>query len=311
MGNVFIRSMSFTDANIEYYEFALDSADASGAHNSSVTSLNWPTFLIGGKQPLENIAAIKIVEVQIPFSYYVIDSTRNTFWVAEGNGSTPVQRLITIPVGNYTATTFGTALALALTTGASGGATYTVTYSVLTGLYTFTAAGGTTVSIGFTFGFTPFLGAPFPIPFDNSPMLMMGFNTNQAGGSGLTIVSNAVALVTGPDYLYVNSATLGPLTNLFLPSGASLLGGGNAGPQIAKIPVNCQPGGVIFWQDPTPDRWFSLDNLFSLTRLGLYLSLGNFGTKPLDLNGRGFVGWAKYRFEFLGKVGHADSGKDK
>ena len=79
--------------------------------------------------------------------------------------------------------------------------------------------------------------------------------TGASGSGGETsatalIVAPNAASVTGPNYIYLNSMKLGQLTNLYLPQGAVNLGGGNAGTQIAKIPVNVQPGGIIFWQDP-------------------------------------------------------------
>ena len=67
---------------------------------------------------------------------------------------------------------------------------------------------------------------------------------------GLVMISPNVIQATGPNYIYVNSSKVGQITNLYLPQGAFNLGGGNAGPQMAKIPVMVQPGGITYWQDP-------------------------------------------------------------
>src|SRR6476659_1249913 len=105
-----------------YHEFSFDSLDAVSPANSGYARTDWPMFMMN--RPLSNIGAMKILEVQIPFSYYAFNSTNNTFVLNEiGGGS----GLVTIPVGNYTTTTLAAAMGAALT--AAGSATYTVTYS--------------------------------------------------------------------------------------------------------------------------------------------------------------------------------------
>jgi hypothetical protein len=82
---------------------------------------------------------------------------------------------------------------------------------------------------------------------------------------------------------------MGNLTDLYVPLGADTQTRGNSGPQMAKIPINVQPGGTIFWQDPTPQMFFDLENLNSLTEIDFFLTLGNnTATGPLLLNGQSF-----------------------
>ena len=77
--------------------------------------------------------------------------------------------------------------------------------------------------------------------------------------------------------------------DVYLPTGAFNLGGGKTGPQIAKIPVNTNPDGIIFWKDPDPQKWFKFRQLQSLSNFDFYLSLGNTTSQlPLQLNGLGF-----------------------
>jgi hypothetical protein len=85
--------------------------------------------------------------------------------------------------------------------------------------------------------------------------------------------------------LYLNSSKIGNLTTCLLPKGS--VTNGNAGMQIAKIPINVQPGGVIYWQDPVPERWFSLENLNQLSEMDLFVTVGNDPT-PIDFNGLSF-----------------------
>jgi hypothetical protein len=75
---------------------------------------------------------------------------------------------------------------------------------------------------------------------------------------------------------------------LYLPNTAPLARGG-LGPQVAKVPVNCNPGGVIFWQDPAPEFFFDAGNLNALDRFDFYITMGNITSQvPLRFNGLGF-----------------------
>ena len=254
-----------------YYEFELDSLSASSTATGDNTVENWPLFRIGGKSPLKNIASVKVLEAQIPFSYYVFNSTNNTFIL---NESAPVApHLVTIPEGNYTITEFVAALKLALDT--SGGAgVYTVTYSSVTMKLTIS----TTQVFNFDFGTNTY----------TSPHQEMGFSIGVSQSGAGNILTSFAIMVTGPNYLYVNSTRLGSLIELYLPaSGNSTVRSGNDGPQIAKIPVTAQPGGVMYWQDPDPMKWFNLENLASLSEIDFYLTLGS-NPRPIDFNGQGF-----------------------
>lgn len=270
--------------SLRYFEFELDSRDNSGAGNGGASALDWPRFLIGGKTPLENVAAIKIVEVQIPFTWYVVNSLNNTFLF---NDVSTANTTITIPVGNYTATALATLLGTLLNAASATINTYVVTYDNATGKFTFSDGTASTVnSWNMTFG------GPGNSDY-RSPRLVLGFNEGQVlstvvGAGPNTIEAPNVGLVTGPNYVYINSQKVGQLCNLYLPRGAVNLGNGNAGPQMAKVPVNTQPGGVIFWQDPDNTKYFDLENLPSLTEIDFYLTLGNFGETPLPLNGGNF-----------------------
>src|SRR3954463_14627910 len=96
----------------DYFEFEFDSKDATNTlfppptvlDSNEIDILNWPLFTMG--RPIESIAAMKILEVQIPFSYYVITPTNGTFLLGEGYSislgvATFIAPLtITIPPGN-------------------------------------------------------------------------------------------------------------------------------------------------------------------------------------------------------------------
>ena len=288
-------------AALRYYEFELDSLDAIGSNSFGVASTDWPLFKIGGKRPLENIAAIKIIEAQIPFSWYSFNTSNNTFVVKEiGNGGTQ-NRTITLPVGNFTMSDFLVVLAAALNVG-SPLWLYTATYdSTVQKITIWNNALADTGSFSIYMGY---LNGMVLVPGtnNNTPAQLMGFNdgnnptTGYLAGSlpalgnyGNYVTGPDASSITGPNYLYVNSLKIGNLTNLYLPQGASNLGGGNAGPQMAKVPVNSQPGAVNYWSDPAAFMFFDLENLPSLTEVDFYLTIGNTsGQDPLVLNGQPF-----------------------
>jgi hypothetical protein len=183
-----------------------------------------------------------------------------------------------------------TILADALT--AIGVDTYSVTFDSVT--QKFTIYNGAAVSAPFALGF----GTPTDTG-DRNPRFVLGFpagtTTSQSFiGPGPPLAGNVLVApyvnqMSGPNYLYVNSTIMGPATQMYLPKGAISLGGGNAGPQCAKIPVNTSPGGIVYWQDPDPQKWFSTESLHDITNMDFYLSIGNQGAqKPLQLNGSAF-----------------------
>jgi hypothetical protein len=273
----------------KYYEFELDSLDATSSFNGSDLATDWPFFEVAAKGPLRDVVAIKILEAQIPFSFYVFNSVNNTFILTE-DSDPPVT--VTIPEGNYTSGTLATALATALNAVHVGGGTYTVTYSSLTDKFTFSISGGGSSAFTFTFGAGTGIPGVQPNSGNRNPRLWIGFPpgvTRSTTSSPFKITSPNTVLITGPSYIYVNSAKLGSDVDVFLPAGAFNLGGGKAGPQMAKVPVNCNPGSTIYWQDPDPQKWFKFDQLQSLNGFDFYLTLGNTTSQlPLKLNGLGF-----------------------
>jgi hypothetical protein len=273
--------------SLRYYEIELDSLDASNSASVGAAATDFPLFLLGGKTPLAGIAAIKIIEVQIPFTWYVFndqntDNSSNNLarWTLTEFPSNTTY-FPKVAVGNYTG---GDALATALKNAinAQTGNHYNVTYSAQTQKFTFTTSKGGVTGFSFTFGLPTNSG-------NKNIRLYTGFPGGTTISTGTTLESPNVVLISGPNYLYVNSLAIGNLTNLYLPQGAVNLGGGNGGPQMAKIPVNCSSGETIFWQDPDPQKWFDIEGLTVLNQIDFFLTLGNLTTQiPLRLNGLGF-----------------------
>lgn len=274
--------------SLKYYEFQLDSLDASGSNSDGAASTDWPLFLLGGKAPLSNIAAFKIIEAQIPFTYYVFNSvnTDNTaenlarWTLTEFGAGAGGPYFPKIAVGNYTG---GDALATQLQTAINAVSSgYVVTYNSTLQKLIFVCNKVNVTSFSFTFGTSTNSG-------NKNSRLFIGFPGGVTSSVGNIMVSPNVILLSGANYVYVNSNALGNLTNMYLPQGAVNLGGGNSGPQMAKIPINCNSGEVSYWQDPDPQKWFDVENLNVLNQVDFYLSLGNTTSEiPLKLNGVSF-----------------------
>ncbi len=282
------------NTNFLYTEFEFDSGQATSANNPQFSKTDWPVFLIG--RPLNNVAAIKVLEVQIPFTYYVFFAVQggnggsgNHFLLQEypgGVGGPTV--VVTLTPGNYTVSDLIAQLQFSLSTVSPNGWAYTVTYAPITQKLTITSNGGN--------------GSHFNLAFGNdindpgwlNPRLWLGFfggvnvSTIGAGAGPPTLVSPFVLQVTGPNYLFLNSYSLGPLCKLYLP--ANYQAGGQVssdGTQLAKIPVTVQPGGVNYWSDPAPQYWFDLENQSNIAQLDFYLTMGT-NPQPITLNGATF-----------------------
>lgn len=273
--------------NYEYKEFSLDSLDADGSFVTSAASTDWPRFSVAADGPLENVAAMKILEAEISFSWDVFNSVNNTFTITESVGGT---KTITIPVGNYTSSAMVTALNAAFIT-AGTTASYTVTYVGLRNRLVFTSS--TDNSFYFSFGAGFNIPGVQPNSGNRNPRLFIGFppgDTYSTSVGGVQVITSPNALLlSGPNYLYLNSTKLGPDLDVYLPTGAFNLGGGKCGPQIAKIPINTNQNGMITWRDPDPQKWFKFRQLQSLSNFDFYLTLGNTTSEtPLKLNGLGF-----------------------
>jgi len=90
---------------------------------------------------------VVVLQASVPKTYYLIQSGRNTFGLLEGEVKTPVT--VTVPEGNYSASSFATVVGALLTLASPNSLTYTITpptsvRATNTGKFTFTVrtAGG-------------------------------------------------------------------------------------------------------------------------------------------------------------------------
>lgn len=273
---------------LKYLEFQLDSADSGQPYIGQVKKTDWPLFLLGGKKPLENIAGFKIIEAQVPFSWYVVNRTNKTFTLTE-TGQAPVT--VTLVEGNYNAADFGVMLQAQLRAASLRVDLYVVVYDAATLKFKIYNDEGISAPFSFTFGSADDSGNTNPriiMGFDGGSLQSQTFTAGPSPNGNLLLAPN-VCQVSGPNYIYVNSTSIGTLTDMYLPKGAVNLDKGNSGPQVTKIPVNVLPGGVIYYSDPDPEKYFDLENLANLAQVDFYLTLGNTSAMtPLELNGSSF-----------------------
>jgi hypothetical protein len=134
--------------------FYIDShSRLSGDHNNFSYLMQLP--------PNNDFTHVCLLSCVIPKSYYLVQAGYNTFVLRE-NG---VDTTITVPAGNYGATSFKTVVQGLLNTNSSQAWTYTITYPTITtsantGKYTFTCDLGNpsfifTTSLYEQFGFEP------------------------------------------------------------------------------------------------------------------------------------------------------------
>ena len=270
--------------SFQYLEIELDSS-AAVVSNQGITLVNLleetnpiydnPSFQVAGKNPLKNIAAVKVLEVQIPYSWYVFPIGKVNSFVLR-RVTPPIDATIVIPPGNYTASQLASTLtSLCLTANTGLGFSVAFQYNPITMKFEDqrTSSGSFVYNILMT-------------DQDVATALgyQMGLQVAIRLGQNIWVPASFVMQLSGPNYVYVNSTTLGPLCNLYLPRTDFT---SNAGPQMAKVPVNVSPGNVIFWQDPDPQKYFTLDNLASLQKIDFYISLGK-DPDILALNGAAF-----------------------
>ena len=259
----------------KYYEVSVDSLYADGAFKSSVSKLDWPQFQLANA--LQQISFMKLLQAEIPFSYYPFNTKNNTFGFSDTSGVYTA----TIPAGQYTITTLSAALSLALNnlTGLSPpGSVYSTSFNNQTQKLEITSAAG---DFSFTFGTSDDNG-------DTNPRLWLGFNAGVNLSFSNVLVAPNVASITGPNYLYVKSTSLGPLFNIYATTTNQASEGG-LGAHIAKIPCNTNPGGVIEYTDPCPQQWFDMENLNVLQKFDIYMTKGGGQSQvPLEFNGQPF-----------------------
>lgn len=225
---------------------------------------------------LTNIVYMKVLEASIPFTYYTVNTDNNAATLVDTGGTF----FFTLTPGTYSVASMITELTARLN--ASGtGFTYVVTHNANT--LAFTISNGSAVAAN-TFSIT--FSTPGIRKDTLGNVLGFGVGARPSAFNGATnVLIGTVAELTGSNFLYINSNTVGNETNLFLPRGSTQFG--NGGPQMAMMSANGDFGQDHLYTDPCPELWFDMAGIESLTKIDLFISDG--GTQQITrFNGQGF-----------------------
>jgi hypothetical protein len=197
-------------------------------HRTSGTN-EAPEFILA--HPILDVVSWRVVNVQIPRSYYCVTSANNTLTLSD-TSIAPATHVVTIPPGNYGAV----ALALALQTAfnsAGGDAHFVVTYSSST--YRLTITNGTadfTIAWGAGRNVTTNLG------------VVMGFDVT-------TDITPAVATSTGASAVNVNIDLSLQVRSQSLTAGLHMVtydAPVRDAQLMFRVPISAAQGEVILWE---------------------------------------------------------------
>lgn len=226
----------------------IDSSDRNTWEDSTSFKVDVDT-LLGS-----DVQSVSIQYIQIPTSYYRINSTNNTFLLGV-SGSAPVT--VTVPVDNYNITNFvGVAGALATAMNAAGlGVTFDPEYNTSSGNLVITASSG-------DFFITT--------NGNNNAYLGMAVNVTQYSASSV-LTSSGILDLSGTKFIEVRS-------DLNLNSSTTINYNRNV---LARIPVSVAPFNTIIYTSQAFVKINSRSNFFNSITLSLWDDRGS----PLDLNG--------------------------
>lgn len=224
--------------------------------NSARTSnTSNPTFTL--RSPVY-VYAYRVKSVSIPFSFYMVNSTNNTIAFRESADGT--NRIATLPVGNYDASTILSALGTALS--ATGTQTYTVTYDEVSGRLTISAPGNFKI-LSASNGSTAW---------------------NVLGIDQYNDTATGISTVKLPHYVdfSFNSSIL--LCSNALSSEDVIYSSDESKAVVSNIPADAPAGAVIHWENHGGFLLFEE----SIQQVD-FLLLDSATGQPIDLNGGAFT----------------------
>lgn len=268
---------------VQFAEINIDSSDADTTGKVGFATTDWPVYF--KRDIFQTIVALKVLEITLPFSYYVVNSLTNVIPLRWNN----IESFVTIPPGNYTpnemVATVNPLLVTAIAA-AGGGGTLVLSYSIISNKFTFTFGSAPANSrITFNVNAGPVADVAFP---QNTPAYMLGFyiNDNPFGTTFQNLAATTTAAATsnlsGPDYLVLRSNLAGHLgnnytsTSVFTPA---------QGVSLATVPINVNRNEVVQWWNNTKE-YFSIFPE-SISRMEFYFTT-NDSLTPIEFNGRSF-----------------------
>lgn len=284
-----------SDDELSYYEYELDSYDCTTPFKSSYSTLNWPAFLLN--RSIDNIAAVKVLEVSIPTTYY---TTGLLISIAETDTTIPsagVTLDFEIAAGFYSSLTALLVDLISIINATGTTFTYAASIDPITQKIEFT---NNMSSVGSYFVME--MTQPQILGYTIDPLATYFSSLGVPCGKGTSTLYIAGSpsypcVLTSPNipllfptFYYINSIQIGSLINVLLPSnGVFAASTSTLGPQLTKVPVLTQTyGGITFWQDPNPDRWYTVNDYNLTGKLDFFISSSFDINTPLDFNGASF-----------------------
>jgi hypothetical protein len=256
-------------------------------------------------QNLQDVVAVSVLEAQIPFTFYSINSANNVIAILKIATGVPSGFTVTITPGNYTPDTFCSTLtstnAKTWPEGADASAPLfqAATYASQSGKLTLTVNSTLVTGTGWYYYCNSAAGAQFPAAaLANSLILPSALCIEP---SGISDIRNPSDLATTPGVsLQMPSAiALGGPPYLAIRGNFGMGGGDNivvceepgdqkyGGNILGMVPVNTVPGGTITWRNQAPRGGFFGLQAPQITEATFWLTTGDDDTE-LDLNGHGF-----------------------
>lgn len=241
---------------------------------------------------IDDVVGVCLVSANIPFTYFVFDSTNNTFVLTVA--STPYT--ITIP-----AQTVNTAELPLVFANAFSAAGFTSSTTPTLASWQFFVDNTTsqlviynTSATAFSVSFTgstaayDFLGFS-ATTYNSATVTSLGGINDNSGvaltGSYTAIVSPYAINMSGEPQMFLHDRYIGPALN------GAITNDTNASDIIGEFRVNTNYQGYITYENPSPIMYQT--QIASVKKLNLYLTLGS-RTTPLDLQGAKFQ--VKLRF---------------
>lgn len=256
-------------------------------------------------QPLQDIAAVSVLEAQIPYTFYTINSSNNVIAVLKIASGVPSGFTVSIPSANYTPETLCTALtsttatAWPAGTSAAGPLFSAATYTASTGKLVFTVNSAVVTGSGWYFYCNSNQYAQFPVAAAANSLTLpsnlciepIGLSdlknlTDLATTPGSATTLPFIVALGGPPFLAIRANFgIGGSDNIIVCSeGDDDTFGGNI---LAMIPVNTVPGGTIQWKNNAPRGGFFNLSASAIESGTFWVTAGD-DNSVLDFNGHGF-----------------------
>jgi hypothetical protein len=236
--------------------------DSGGTSNSFTVTL--------GKNALENVKAVRLLEASIPNTFYNIRNHVNNRFAFRRSGT---DYLASLDSGHYDLTALKSSLATAMT--AQDANNYAITSSDTTGLITITGTGAFNVN----FSTNTVVMPPHPITglagtASQYCYLETGFSNTSDTSAATSVVSPYVPQLQFPDQIYIEVKEFGPVerTSIF-----------NDKPTFI-IPVEASSEEIIYYKAKDHfDQIVLLDTSNLISKLSIRLFGRN--NETLELNG--------------------------